>query len=139
MKPRTRGRTQRLGSLALTARGYREVRREALSLEVVLVHLEKPAAKGALAVILNPPAWLFLATAASSLMVSATQAGGTSTAVLAALALLLGVMAGDGTLVLASGLGLRRARSDVGRILRQILSIVLGLLGAALILSGLLP
>lgn len=98
-----------------------------------------PAAKGALAVILNPPAWLFLATAASSLMVSATQVGGTSTAVLAALALLLGVMAGDGTLVLASGLGLRRARSDVGRILRQILSIVLGLLGAALILSGLLP
>jgi threonine/homoserine/homoserine lactone efflux protein len=98
-----------------------------------------PAARGALAVILNPPAWLFLATAASSLMVSATQAGGTITAVLAALALLVGVMAGDGTLVLASGLGLRRARSDIGRILRQVLSIVLGILGAALVLSGLLP
>jgi len=98
-----------------------------------------PAAKAALAVILNPPAWLFLATAASSLMVSATQSGGTLTAVLSALALLLGVMAGDGTLVLASGLGLRRARSDVGRIMRQILSIVLGVLGAALVLSGLLP
>lgn len=98
-----------------------------------------PAARGALAVILNPPAWLFLATAASSLMVSATQAGGTLTAVLAALALLVGVMAGDGTLVLASGLGLRRARSDVGRILRQVLSLVLAVLGAALVLSGVLP
>jgi threonine/homoserine/homoserine lactone efflux protein len=97
-----------------------------------------PVARGALAVILNPPAWLFLATAASSLMVSATQAGGTLTAVLSALALLVGVMAGDGTLVLASGLGLRRARSNVGRTLRQILSIVLAVLGAALILSGLL-
>ena len=97
-----------------------------------------PAAKGALAVILNPPAWLFLATAASSLMVSATQAGGTGTAILAALALLLGVMAGDGTLVVASGLGLRRAHSGIGRVLRQVLSVVLGLLGVALVVSGLL-
>jgi threonine/homoserine/homoserine lactone efflux protein len=95
-----------------------------------------PAARGALAVILNPPAWLFLATAASSLMASATQAGGTRTAVLAAMALLLGVMAGDGTLVLASGLGLRRARSDVGRQVRRILAVLLALLGASLILSA---
>jgi threonine/homoserine/homoserine lactone efflux protein len=96
-----------------------------------------PAARGALAVILNPPAWLFLATAASSLMASATRAGGTRTALLAALALLLGVAAGDGTLVLASGLGLRRARSEVGRQLRRVLAIVLVLLGASVILSGL--
>jgi threonine/homoserine/homoserine lactone efflux protein len=96
-----------------------------------------PAARGALAVILNPPAWLFLATAASSLMASATRAGGTSTALLAALALLLGVAAGDGTLVLASGLGLRRARSDVGRQLRRALAVVLVVLGASVIVSGL--
>src|ERR1051326_3342511 len=86
-----------------------------------------PVARGALAVILNPPAWLFLATAASSLMVSATQVGGTGTAVMAALALLVGVAAGDGTLVLASGLGLRRARPDVGRTLRRVLAVVLTL------------
>jgi threonine/homoserine/homoserine lactone efflux protein len=98
-----------------------------------------PTARGALAVILNPPAWLFLATAASSLMASATQAGGTRTALLAALALLLGVAAGDGTLVLASGLGLRRASSDIGRQLRRVLSVVLALLGASLMLSGILP
>ncbi|MBV9580149.1 MAG: LysE family transporter, partial [Chloroflexi bacterium] len=45
-----------------------------------------PPARAAVAVILNPPAWLFLATAASSLMASATQAGGTRTALLAAMA-----------------------------------------------------
>jgi threonine/homoserine/homoserine lactone efflux protein len=98
-----------------------------------------PAARGALAVIFNPPAWLFLATAASSLMVSATQAGGTPMAVLAALALLVGVAAGDGTLVLAGGLGLRRARSDIGRGVRRALAVLLGLLGASLIVSAFLP
>lgn len=96
-----------------------------------------PAARGALAVILNPPAWLFLATAASSLMASALQAGGTRTALLAALALLLGVAAGDGTLVLASGLGLRRARADVGRHVRRGLAVVLVILGVSVIVSGL--
>jgi threonine/homoserine/homoserine lactone efflux protein len=96
-----------------------------------------PAARGALAVILNPPAWLFLATAASSLMASATRAGGTRTALLAALALVLGVAAGDGTLVLASGLGLRRAGSGVGRQLRRTLAVILVVLGASVIVSGL--
>jgi threonine/homoserine/homoserine lactone efflux protein len=95
-----------------------------------------PVARGALAVILNPPAWLFLATVASSLMVSATRVGGTGTAVMAALALLAGVAAGDGTLVLASGLGLRRARPDVGRTLRRVLAVVLAVLGASLLLSA---
>jgi len=97
-----------------------------------------PAARAALAVILNPPAWLFLATAASSLMASATQVGGTGTAVLAALALLLGVAAGDVTLIVAGGLGLRRARSDIGRQVRRALAIVLALLGASLMVSGVL-
>jgi threonine/homoserine/homoserine lactone efflux protein len=96
-----------------------------------------PAARGALAVILNPPAWLFLATAASSLMASATQSGGTRTALLAALALLLGVAAGDGTLVLASGLGLRRARPEIGRQLRRGLAVLLVILGIAVMVSGL--
>jgi threonine/homoserine/homoserine lactone efflux protein len=98
-----------------------------------------PLARGALAVVLNPPAWLFLATAASSLMASATRSGGTQTALLAALALLLGVAAGDGTLVLASALGLRRAGSTTGRRLRQALAIILALLGLSVIVSGLTP
>jgi threonine/homoserine/homoserine lactone efflux protein len=97
-----------------------------------------PVARGALAVILNPPAWLFLATAASSLMASATQAGGPRTALLAALALLAGVAAGDGTLVLAGGLGLRRARANVGVYLRRALAVALALLGALLVVNGLI-
>jgi len=97
-----------------------------------------PAARAALAVILNPPAWLFLATAASSLLAAATRVGGTGTAVLAALALLVGVAAGDGTLVVAGGLGLRRARADIGRHIRRGLAIVLVVLGASLVVSGLL-
>ena len=96
-----------------------------------------PAARGALAVLLNPPAWLFLATAASSLLASATQTGGTRAAILAALALLSGVAVGDSSLVLASGLGLRRARSDIGRNVRRGLSIVLVILGASVLVSGL--
>jgi threonine/homoserine/homoserine lactone efflux protein len=95
-----------------------------------------PLARGALAVILNPPAWLFLATAATSLMVSATRSGGTQTAVMAALALLVGVAAGDGTLVVVGGLGLRRASSEIGRTVRRVLAIILALLGATLVLSA---
>ncbi len=101
-----------------------------------------PMARGALAVVLNPPAWLFLATAASSLIASATATGGTRTALLAALALLLGVAAGDGTLVLTGGLGLRRLRAggiDVGHQIRRVLAIVLGVLGVLLAASALLP
>ena len=100
-----------------------------------------PVARGALAVVLNPPAWLFLATAASSLMAAATAAGGTRTALFAALALLAGVAAGDGTLVLAGGLGLRRIRAgtiDVGRQLRRALAILLALFAVGLIVSGIL-
>lgn len=96
-----------------------------------------PAARGALAVLLNPPAWLFLATAASSLMAAATQSGGTQAAILAALALLAGVATGDATLVLASGLGLRRARAEIGRNVRRALAIVLVILGASVLVSGL--
>jgi len=98
-----------------------------------------PAARGALAVLLNPPAWLFLATAASSLMASATAVGGTRTALLAALALLAGLATGDGTLVLAGGLGLRRIRAggiDVSRQLRRALAVLLAMLGAGLVLTA---
>jgi threonine/homoserine/homoserine lactone efflux protein len=97
-----------------------------------------PAARGALAVLLNPGAWLFLATAASSLVAAATQVGGRSAALTAALGLLAGVGMGDAALVLAGGLGLRRAGSNVGRVLRRALALVLALLGFGLILNGLL-
>src|SRR5262249_60341782 len=98
-----------------------------------------PVAGGARAVPLIPPAWLLLATAAASLLAAATRVGGTGTAVLAALALLVGVAAGDGTLVVAGGLGLRRARADIGRHIRRGLALILAILGASLVVSGLVP
>jgi len=97
-----------------------------------------PAARGALAVVLNPGAWLFLATAASSLVAAATQVGGRPAAVTAALALLAGVAAGDTSVVLAGGLGLRRAGLGVARWLRRALALALVGLGAWLLLSALL-
>jgi threonine/homoserine/homoserine lactone efflux protein len=95
-----------------------------------------PAARGALAVLLNPPAWLFLATAGSSLVAAATEVGGRPTALIAALGLLVGVAAGDFTLVLAGGLGLRRAGADIGRLVRRVLAAILVVLGLSLVLSG---
>ena len=98
-----------------------------------------PVLRGVFGVVLNPPAWLFLATAGSSLMAAATQTGGTQTALLAALALLAGVASGDLTLVLAAGLGLRRAHAGVGVLVRRVLSGVLVVLGASLVVAGAVP
>jgi threonine/homoserine/homoserine lactone efflux protein len=96
-----------------------------------------PAARGAMAVLLNPGAWLFLATAASSLLAAASQVGGRTAALGAALALLAGVAAGDITVVLAGGFGLRRAGAGVARWLRRALALALAGLGAWLLVGAL--
>lgn len=95
-----------------------------------------PAARGSLAVLLNPGAWLFLGTAASSLFAAATQEGGTEAALLAALALVLGLAAGDGAVVLIGGLGVRRAGERVALWVRRGLAVVLAALGIGLIVRG---
>ncbi|MDQ6710096.1 MAG: LysE family transporter, partial [Candidatus Dormibacteraeota bacterium] len=68
-----------------------------------------PAVRGLLAVVLNPGTYLFLATAASSLLTTATRQGVAGAALLGAIALLVGVGMGDGTVVLLGGAGVRRA------------------------------
>lgn len=90
-------------------------------------------ARGALAVLLNPGMWLFLATAASSLFAAATQQGGRLTALGSALALMLGVGLGDAAVVLAGGTGLRRAGPGVARVLRRGLAVVLAGIGLGLV------
>ncbi len=97
-----------------------------------------PPVRGVLGVLLNPPAWLFLATAASSLMASATQTGGTGAALLAALALLAGVASGDLTLVLAGGLGLRRTNATIGVYVKRGLASMLVILGLSVLVAGIL-
>jgi homoserine/homoserine lactone efflux protein len=95
-----------------------------------------PVVRGALAVLINPGAWLFLGTAATSLFASATEAGGRGAALLAAAALVLGLALGDGAVVLLGGFGLRRAGDRVATWVRRILAVVLAGLGVWLLIQG---
>jgi threonine/homoserine/homoserine lactone efflux protein len=95
-----------------------------------------PSVRGALAVLINPGAWLFLATAATSLFAAATEAGGRGSALFAAVALILGLAVGDGAVVLIGGFGLRRASERVGLWVRRVLALILTGLGVWLIIQG---
>jgi threonine/homoserine/homoserine lactone efflux protein len=95
-----------------------------------------PAARGVLAVLLNPGAWLFLGAVASPLFASAHQAGGTRTAVPAALAVMVGTGVGDVGVVVLSGLGLRRAGDRAVEWTQRALGGLLAGLGLWLLVSG---
>ena len=95
-----------------------------------------PALRGLLAVVLNPGTYLFLATAASSLLTAASKQGGVAAALFAALALLLGVAIGDGTVVLLGGVGVRRAGDRVIVWVRSGLAALLAALGLWLVITG---
>lgn len=97
-----------------------------------------PSLRGALAIVLNPGGWLFLAAVASPLFATAARRGGTGIAVLAAMALVAGAALGDLGLVVMGGLGLRRAGERVGRYIRLILAAALAALGIWLLLTGVL-
>jgi threonine/homoserine/homoserine lactone efflux protein len=92
--------------------------------------------RGTLAVLLNPGAWLFLATAASSLFASAVHADGRPAALAAALALSGGLMLGDGAVVLLGGVGMRRAGMRTALWIRRALALILAGLGVWLVITG---
>jgi len=98
-----------------------------------------PAARGALAVLLNPGAWLFLGAVASPLFAGASQRGGIGSALIVAIALMIGLAIGDVAVVLLGGLGLRRVDERVGRLVRRVLALVLAGLGVWLVVSALIP
>jgi threonine/homoserine/homoserine lactone efflux protein len=98
-----------------------------------------PAARGALAIVLNPGGWLFLAAVASPLFAAASLAGGKAGAVFVALALVIGAAVGDLAVVLLGGIGVRRAREGVGMWVRRALAVVLAALGVWLLVRGLIP
>jgi threonine/homoserine/homoserine lactone efflux protein len=98
-----------------------------------------PLARGTLAVLLNPGVWIFLATAASSLVSTAAHAGGIESALLAALALTIGLALGDGAVVLLGGFGVRRVSEHVVLWVRRVLDVGLVALGLAFLIDGLLP
>lgn len=97
-----------------------------------------PIARGSLAVLLNPGAWLFLGAVASPLLATATRLAGTGGALLAVLALTGGAALGDLGIVVLGAAGLRRAGQRVGRWIRRILAAILAALGVWLLVSGLL-
>jgi threonine/homoserine/homoserine lactone efflux protein len=94
-----------------------------------------PAVRGALAVLLNPGAWLFLGAVAAPVFAEATHTGGTEASLLAAVALMVGLALGDGAVVFL-GIGVRRAGDRVGVWVRRILAGVLAAFGVWLIISG---
>lgn len=95
-----------------------------------------PAARGALAVLLNPGGWLFLGAVASPLFASAARSDGRVSAVLVALALVAGIAVGDGAVVVLGGVGVRRAGEGVALWIRRALAGLLAGLGVWLVVSG---
>lgn len=94
-----------------------------------------PFLRGVFAVLLNAPAWLFLATTASALFATAADKGGRPLALLSALAMTLGVSVVDGSMVLLGG-GIRRYELRVAHLLTPILAVCLGFFGALLVVQG---
>jgi threonine/homoserine/homoserine lactone efflux protein len=96
-----------------------------------------PTTRGVISVVLNPGAWIFFATTASSVVADATVDGGTGVAFAAAVAMTVGVSLSDFTFT-ALGSGGRKLVGDRGlRWIRAALSIGLAAIGVAFILQGL--
>jgi threonine/homoserine/homoserine lactone efflux protein len=95
-----------------------------------------PFVKGVLAVILNPGAWVFLATTASALFATAVSKGGRPLSLSSAVAMVAGVACVDGSMVLLGG-GVRRFHTNVARWLTPILACGLAAFGVLLVVEGL--
>jgi threonine/homoserine/homoserine lactone efflux protein len=95
-----------------------------------------PYVRGALAVVLNPGGWIFLAAVASPLFASAGQHDGTAGALAVAATMTAGVAAGDAVTVLVGGMVVRRARSRASGWLRSALAALLAGFGVWLLVTG---
>jgi threonine/homoserine/homoserine lactone efflux protein len=94
-----------------------------------------PAVRGIVAVLLNPGAYVFLATTGTAVVADAAHDGGRGLAFLTVAALLAGVSLMDSGMVLL-GTGARRVSERVLRILGDVLALALGALGLWLIVLG---
>ena len=120
--------------ILLAVEGFRSAR--ALEADTVHRRTLPPIARGSLAVLLNPGAWIFLGAAASPLFASAAEVDGTPGAVLAAVGMVVGAGVGDIAVAMVGGAGIRRAGDRVGLWVRRGLAIVLAGLGVWLLVSG---
>ena len=96
----------------------------------------RPTLRGVMLVILNPGAWIFIATTGSAVIAQATTQGGRAAGVATALALGIGVSCADMTFTLL-GSGGRRVVGDRGvHVTRGVLSAALVALGAWFVWQG---
>lgn len=95
-----------------------------------------PLVRGVFAVLLNPGAWVFLATTASSLFATGARSGGRPLALGLAVVMLGGIACVDGPMVLLGG-GVRRFERGVARWLTPVLALGLGAFGILLLIQGL--
>jgi threonine/homoserine/homoserine lactone efflux protein len=94
-----------------------------------------PAVRGVVAVLLNPGAYVFLATTGAAVAADAAHDGGRALAFLTVAALLAGVSLMDSSMVLL-GTGAHRVSQRALRILSDVLAVALGALGVWLIVQG---
>lgn len=97
--------------------------------------VRRPALRGATAVALNPPLYVFLASTGAAVLGDAALAGGRAGALLTAVALLAGVSVMDG-LTLLLGVASRRLPDAVTGLILAGASIVLAVVGVGLVWSG---
>jgi threonine/homoserine/homoserine lactone efflux protein len=95
-----------------------------------------PSLRGVIAVLLNPGAYVFLATTATALVADAASQGGRTLAFVTVAALLCGVSLMDSGMVLL-GAGAHRVSPRFLRVLGDLLAFALGGLGVWLIVRGL--
>jgi threonine/homoserine/homoserine lactone efflux protein len=95
-----------------------------------------PAMRGVLAVLINPGSWLFLGAVAAPLLASAIQHDGTGGALLVALVTVIGCGSADTAVVLAGGLGVRRAGQRIQLWVRRALAMALAGLGCWFLAAG---
>jgi threonine/homoserine/homoserine lactone efflux protein len=94
-----------------------------------------PAIRGVVAVLLNPGAYVFLATTGAAVVADAAHDGGRALAFVTVAALLAGVSLMDSSMVLL-GTGAHRVSERALRILGDVLAVALGALGVWLIVQG---
>ena len=94
-----------------------------------------PAVRGIIAVLLNPGAYVFLATTGAAVVADAAHDGGRALAFVTVVALLAGVSLMDSGMVLL-GTGAHRVSERALRILGDGLAVALGALGVWLIVQG---
>jgi threonine/homoserine/homoserine lactone efflux protein len=95
-----------------------------------------PTARGVVMVLLNPGAWIFFATTASAVMAEASADGGRDTALLAAIAMTLGVSLTDfGSALVGTGSRALLGERALTRV-RTGLSFLLLAIGVAFVVQG---